>query len=166
MLRVRGTMTNSKRLAGLIGPALIALSVSVALNLRLLTAEIGQNSIHLIYLNGTLLFVSGLSIVRVHNYWTGSWPVLVTLTGWASMLAGLIRMFAPVSGAMFGLDSQRPEQSIIAVFAFLIVLLAMGIVLTFKAYAREDVRIVVHGERSLIFDQRAIRVGSVKIGSR
>jgi hypothetical protein len=90
-----------------------------------------------------LLFVAGLSIVRVHNYWTGSWPVLVTLTGWISMLGGLIRMFAPVSGAEFGLDVQRPEHTITAVFALLMALFATGIVLTFKAYVREDRKIAV-----------------------
>jgi hypothetical protein len=137
-------MTNSKSIAGLLGPTLIALSVSEALNLRLLTAEIGSNVVHVVYLNGTLLFVAGLSIIRVHNYWTGSWPVLVTLTGWFSMLFGLIRMFAPISGAQLGLDVQRPEQNITAIFALLIVLLATGIALTVKAYAREHSKTAVH----------------------
>jgi uncharacterized membrane protein HdeD (DUF308 family) len=125
-------MTNSQRIAGLLGPILIALSVSEALNLRLLTEQIGPNLVHVIYLNGTLLFVAGLSIVRAHNYWTRRWPVLVTLTGWISMLFGLIRMFAPVSGAELGLDVQRPEQAISVIYAMLIVLLTFGIVLTFK----------------------------------
>ena len=128
-------MTNSRRLAGLLGPVLIALSVSEALNLRRLTAEIGPNTVHVVYLNGTLLFVAGLSIVRVHNYWTRSWPVLVTLTGWMSMLLGLTRMFAPLSGAEFGLDVRRPEQSIGVIYIMLIILLTIGIVLTFKAYS-------------------------------
>ena len=127
-------MTNSKHIAGLLGPVLIALSVSEALNLRLLTAEIGPNLVHVVYLNGTLLFVAGLSIVRVHNYWSGSWPVLVTLMGWISMLFGLIRMFAPISGAQLGLDAQRPEENVTAVLALLIVLFTIGIVLTFRAY--------------------------------
>jgi NADH:ubiquinone oxidoreductase subunit 6 (subunit J) len=135
-------MTNSKRLAGLLGPVLIALSVSEAVNLRLLMAQVGPNVIHVVYLNGTLLFVAGLSIVRVHNYWTTGWPVLVTLTGWIATLFGLIRMFAPVSGAEFGLNVQRPEQSITVIYAMLIVLLAIGIVLTFKAYAREGSKAV------------------------
>jgi NADH:ubiquinone oxidoreductase subunit 6 (subunit J) len=134
------TMTNSRHIAGLLGPILLALSVSEALNLRLLTAEIGPNLVHVIYLNGTLLFVAGLSIVRAHNYWTSSWSVLVTVTGWISMLFGLIRMFAPVSGAELGLDVQRLQQSISVIYAMLIVLLAIGIVLTFKAYTREDSR--------------------------
>jgi uncharacterized membrane protein HdeD (DUF308 family) len=129
-------MTNSQRIAGLLGPILIALSVSEALNLRLLTEQIGPNLVHVIYLNGTLLFVAGLSIVRAHNYWTRKWPVLVTLTGWISMLFGLIRMFAPVSGAELGLDVQRPEQAISVIYAMLIVLLTFGIVLTFKGCKR------------------------------
>jgi uncharacterized membrane protein HdeD (DUF308 family) len=129
-------MTNSQRIAGLLGPILIALSVSEALNLRLLTEQIGPNLVHVIYLNGTLLFVAGLSIVRAHNYWTRKWPVLVTLTGWISMLFGLIRMFAPVSGAELGLDVQRPEQAISVIYAMLIVFLTFGIVLTFKGCKR------------------------------
>ena len=128
-------MTNSTRLAGLLGPVLIALSVTEALNLRHLMAALGPNSIHAVYLDVTLLFVAGLAIVRVHNYWTGSWPVLITLTGWLSMLIGLIRMFAPVSGAELGLDVGRPEQSIAVIHATLIVLLAIGIVLTLKGYS-------------------------------
>ncbi len=91
-------MTNSRRIAGLLGPTLIALSVSEALNLHLLTADIGPNLVHVVYLNGTLLFVAGLSIVRVHNYWTGRWPVLVTLVGWLAALGGLIRMFQENGG--------------------------------------------------------------------
>jgi hypothetical protein len=60
------------------------------------------------------------------------------------MLFGLARMFAPISGAQLGLDVQRPEQNITAIFALLIVLLAIGIVLTFKAYARAASETAVH----------------------
>ena len=49
----------------------------------------------LIYLNGTLLFVAGLSIVRAHNQWKADWPVLVTLMGWFAIVGGLFRMFDP-----------------------------------------------------------------------
>jgi hypothetical protein len=40
----------------------------------------------------------------------------------------------------------RPEHTIIAVFALLIVLFAIGIVLTFKAYVRQDRKIAMRGE--------------------
>jgi hypothetical protein len=130
-------MTDSKRIAGLLGPVLIALSLSEALNLRLLTSEIGPRLVHLVYLNGTLLFVAGVSIIRVHNRWTRSWPVLVTLTGWFSTLLGLVRMFAPLSGAQLGLDVSQPEENFTAIFALLVILLPTGIVLTVKAYPLE-----------------------------
>lgn len=119
-------MTDSKRIAGLLGPTLIALSITEAMHLRFLATFIGPSHGPLVYLNGTLLFVAGLAIVRAHNRWTG-WPVLVTLTGWATMLVGLARMIAPVS-------SQRGAENLTTVFALLFVLLAIGTFLTFKAY--------------------------------
>ena len=64
------TMTNSKQIAGLICPTLIAFTTSEAMNLHIWAPNIAPVT----YLNGTLLFVAGLSIIRVHNYWTRSWP--------------------------------------------------------------------------------------------
>lgn len=127
------TMTRSRQLAGLIGPVLIAIAVTEAMNLRLLTSELARGTTHVVYLNGTLLFVAGLAIVRAHNTWTGGWPVLITVTGWLSMLLGLIRMFAPAAGAEFGLDVQRPDEGQFVVYTMLFVLFAMGVVLTFNA---------------------------------
>jgi uncharacterized membrane protein YhaH (DUF805 family) len=123
-------MTNSKQLAGLIGPTLIALSISEGINLRTLATS-NANLLSVVYLNGTLLFVAGLSIVRVHNRWTRGWPVLITLLGWFTILGGLIRMYAPVL-------AQQGVQNTTAVFALLIVLFALGAFLTLKAYRGED----------------------------
>jgi uncharacterized membrane protein HdeD (DUF308 family) len=94
-----------------------------------------------VYLSGTLLFVAGLSIVSVHNRWARDWTVLVTLMGWFVILGGLIRMFAPVFA------QQRTEQHITAVYPLLIVLFAIGIVLTFKAYSREENKTAVQAEK-------------------
>jgi uncharacterized membrane protein YhaH (DUF805 family) len=84
-------MTSSRTIAGLIGPTAVAFGLSEWINRRVLWVNTSPS---VIYLNGSLLFVAGLAIVRAHNRWTGGWPVLVTLTGWFVMLAGLIRMFA------------------------------------------------------------------------
>jgi hypothetical protein len=118
-------MTNSKQIAKLIGPTLIALTISEAMNLHIWASNIAPVT----YLNGTLLFIAGLSIVRVHNRWTGGWPVMVTLVGWVAILGGLFRMFAP--------EAQQGGQNT-ATFAVIIVIFAIGIFLTFKAYSRED----------------------------
>ena len=67
------------------------------------------------------------AIVRAHNRWVRSWPVLITVVGWFVMLAGLGRMAAPMS-------AQRAGQSIVIVYGSLLVLLAIGVVLAVEAY--------------------------------
>jgi len=119
-------MTNSKRLAGLIGPTLIVLSISEVFTSRIwLTVTATQT-----YLAGTLWFIAGLSIIRTHNIWTLNWPVLITLIGWFAILGGLGRMFFPQA-------AQEGGQNPVIVLAFQIVLLLIGIILTFVAYIRK-----------------------------
>jgi hypothetical protein len=129
-------MANSRNIAGLLGPTMIAIALSEALNLRMLTSFIGPSHAPLVYLNGTLLFVAGLSIVRVHNVWTRGWPVLVTVVGWFVLLLGLARMFAPVS-------VQEPARSTTGVYTLLLVMLVVGVLLTFQAYRHDDRKAVV-----------------------
>jgi hypothetical protein len=119
-------MADSRRLAGLIGPTLVALGVSEAVNSRIWKA----NSAPLIYLNGLLLFVAGLSVVREHNLWTRSWPVMVTLVGWAAILLGLFRMFAP--------EVQQVRQSAPTSIFTASLVGAVGLFLTFKASSEQE----------------------------
>jgi hypothetical protein len=120
-LEMAPTTAKSKRIAGLVGPTLIALSASEALNYRIWQ----DNLAPVTYLDGTLLFVGGLSIVRVHNRWRGGWPVLTTLAGWSALLLGLGRMFAP--------EARQPRKNA-AVNGVLAAMFASGVVLTFQAY--------------------------------
>jgi hypothetical protein len=120
-LEMAPTPAESKRIAGLVGPTLIALSASEALNYRIWH----DNLAPVTYLDGALLFVGGLSIVRVHNRWRGGWPVLMTLAGWSALLLGLGRMFAP--------EARQPGRNA-AVNGLLAAMFASGVVLTFQAY--------------------------------
>lgn len=124
-------MANSTHIAGLVGPTLIAISITEWINLGIFTAALGPSFGPFVYLNGTLLFVAGLAIVRAHNHWTRGWPVLVTLVGWVAMLVGLGRMRAPLSAQQVGLNPA-------VVYATLVALLAIGAVLTFKSYIRNE----------------------------
>ena len=119
-------MADSRRMAGLIGPILVALSASEAKNHRIWQT----NSAPVVYLNGLLLFVAGLSIVRAHNLWTRSWPVVVTLVGWFAMLLGLFRMFAP--------EAQRAHQNAPATITAASLVGAVGLFLTSKAGSERD----------------------------
>ena len=126
-------MTNSKRIAGLIGPFLIALTASEAMNPHIWAIVPPTQT----YLAGSLWFVAGLSIVRAHNRWAGGWPAVVTLVGWFAVLGGLYRMFAPEV-------AQRNVPNASALFAMQLVLLAIGLFLTYKAYSREQGSTTAH----------------------
>ncbi|MEM8969567.1 MAG: hypothetical protein AAGE93_24330 [Bacteroidota bacterium] len=114
-------MEKSIQLAGLIGPVLIALSISEALNLHI-WAKVPPT---VTYLNGLLLFIAGLAVMRAHNYWVANWSVLITLIAWLTLLAGLYRMFAP--------EAQQLDKSP-ATYGVIGLLLLIGIVLSIKGY--------------------------------
>jgi uncharacterized membrane protein HdeD (DUF308 family) len=115
-------LTNSKQIAGLVGPTLIALNLSEIMN-----PHIWSNIAHITYLAGSLWFVAGLSILRAHNRWVLGWPVLITVVGWFVILGGLFRMFFPAS-------AQQGVENTFSVLVGQIILLVIGIFLTFKAY--------------------------------
>lgn len=123
-------MTNSKQIAGLVGPTLIAILVSEfpLVQPHLYDAQIPP----VVYLSGVLLFVGGLAVVRAHNRWQRDWTILVTLSGWSGIALGLLRMFA----------AERYQRGATSTSAgtFMVVegiLFVAAVVMTFKAYRRE-----------------------------
>lgn len=119
-------MANSKNIAALLGPAIVAITISETLNVHIWAGNTAAG----VYLDGALLFIAGLAIVRAHNLWVRGWPVLVTLAGWCVMALGLFRMFFPE----LQLEAARHTD---AVIVETMPVLAAGIFLTFKAYGRE-----------------------------
>jgi hypothetical protein len=125
-------MEKSRSLAGIIGPVL---TVMIASELKAWNSTLYDEQITpLVYLSGILLFTAGVSIVRSHNLWVPAWPVLITIIGWAAIMLGTYRAFFPQtyrSGFKNGTPTLVVE----------ITLLAIGALLTFKAYwpdARRD----------------------------
>ncbi len=125
-------MTKSRQLAGLIGPVIVALGATEALNLDMFAGQIPP----VVYLNGTILLAVGIALVRAHNRWSWSWPVLITLTGWILLIGGLYRMIAP--------DAPQAPASAPS-YAVLAVMVAVGLVLTWKGYAPEPGRLRQEG---------------------
>jgi predicted neutral ceramidase superfamily lipid hydrolase len=81
----------------------------------------------LIYLNGVLLFVAGLAIVKSHNIWIYGWQTLVTIIGYCSMIVGILRMLFPqIQKVEF-----KNNNSILIVEITLIII---GVFLVLKAY--------------------------------
>ncbi|HET9084227.1 MAG TPA: hypothetical protein VFN41_07450 [Candidatus Limnocylindrales bacterium] len=112
----------SLEIAAIAGPTMLAIGASEALTYDIWAFNIAP----LISLNGALLFVVGLTIVRAHNRWTPGWPILVTLTGWVGILGGLFRMFAP--------EVQQAAENASTTIGTAILVAAVGAVLTFEAY--------------------------------
>ena len=128
-------MPNSKLIAALIGPTLVAVALAMLFNLSFVPALARQVSEApaLNFLSGLLLFVAGLAIVRAHNIWQAGWEVLVTVCGWLALIGGLSRLLFPFQFAGFvsGLS-----ESTRAVIAILLVLMALGFVLSIKGWQR------------------------------
>ena len=123
-------MASSKRIAGLVGPTMVAMLVSEfpLVQPHLYDAQIPP----VVYLSGVLMFVGGLAIVRAHNHWTRDWTVLVTLSGWFSLLLGLFRMFA---AGQYQRSSANMSPTVFVVLEG--ILLVLGLIMTFKAYSRD-----------------------------
>lgn len=113
-------MADPRHIAGLAGPTMMAITTSEALNLDIWSPADPT----LVYLNGVLLFVADLAIIRTHNVWRRSRTVVVTVLGWAAMTAGLARMFSPRS-------PQLGEAG--TTYAFIFLLFLVGAFLTLQA---------------------------------
>ena len=135
-------MHNSKSIAGLLGPTIVAM---VASELPLVQPHLYDSQIPpVVYLSGVLMFVGGLAVVRAHNHWTRDWTLLVTVSGWLFLLLGLFRMFA---ASLY----QRGAATAGATFFMILegILFVCGLYMTIKAYSRrsevETKRQPVHG---------------------
>ena len=125
-------MGNSKRIAALVGPTIMAMVISEfpLVQPHLYDAQIPP----VVYLSGILMFVGGLAIVRAHNKWARDWTVLVTLSGWFFLALGLFRMFAA------GRYQRSSAQTSATLFMVLEgVLVVLGLIMTFQAYRRDAV---------------------------
>jgi uncharacterized membrane protein HdeD (DUF308 family) len=122
-------MANSKQIAGLIGPALVAMLVS---EFPLVQPHLYDSQIPpVVYLSGVLMFIAGLAVVRVHNTWARNWTLLVTLTGWIFLVLGLIRMFAASQ-----YHQVATSTSTTVFMALEGVLLIVALILTYCGYRR------------------------------
>jgi len=119
-------MERSKSIAGIVGPTLIVMVLS---ELRLWNPTLYDTQIvPLVYISGVLFFVAGIAIVRSHNIWILGWQTSLTIIGWLSVLLGLARMFFP----HFYIAQFKNDNS---AFILEILLILLGLFLTFKAYS-------------------------------
>jgi len=122
-------VANSKQIAGLVGPTLVAMLVS---EFPLVQPHLYDSQIPpVVYLSGVLMFVAGLAVVRVHNLWVRNWTVLLTLTGWFFLMLGLIRM---VAASQYHQTAIGTSSTVF--MALEVVLLIVALVITHQGYRR------------------------------
>jgi hypothetical protein len=90
-------MATSIFLAKLIGPFALVLGLALLLNAEVMGGIVDQfvSNPALIFLSGAITLPAGIAILLVHRGWTADWRVLITILGYLTTLAGLIRMLAP-----------------------------------------------------------------------
>ncbi len=129
-------MQRSIFLAKLIGPFLAVCGVALMLNadvFRLIGDEIIKSHA-LVYLAGLLALVAGLALVNTHNVWVAGWPVIITILGWISLVAGVIRVVFPRVVETLGTAMLASISNNFIVGEGL-VCLALGLWLSYAGYA-------------------------------
>ena len=121
-------MGNSKKIASLLGPTIVAM---VASEFPLVQPHLYDAQIPpVVYLSGTLMFVGGLAIVRAHNSWARDWTSLITLSGWFFLALGVFRMFA---ASYYQRGAATTDSKVF--MALEGVLFVLGLFITFMAYS-------------------------------
>ena len=90
-------MATSQFLAGLIGPTMLIVALTMLFNRRTfneVTRELLERK-SLIFMAGILSLVAGLAIVNTHNVWTFNWPLIITIVGWLAVAGGIMRISMP-----------------------------------------------------------------------
>ena len=128
-------MNTSIFLAKLIGPLALALGLGVLFNraaVRGVLDEFIRNPA-IMFLAGVTTLPAGLAVVLTHNVWVADWPVIITIMGWLTAIAGGVRLVAPYQAIKFGRGAYEQPNGILfgAIFWTL-----LGVVLCFFGYFR------------------------------
>ncbi len=117
---------NSITIGKYVGPIISLLIISEIINYHIWDTPTNPQ---LVYLNGFVLLLFGFYVIRVHNLWTRSWPVFITLSGWFFTILGVLRMFFP--------EAQQAGESIY-IFVGLGILTLIELFITFKSYLSKN----------------------------
>jgi drug/metabolite transporter (DMT)-like permease len=111
----------ARQLAAVLGPTMVVTTVTEWVNLHIWAGQLPVVT----YLNGMLLFIGGLVVLRLHPTWRRSWTTAVTLAGWLLTGAGILRMAFP--------EAPQPRDGLAATSVIALVL-GYGCLLTWLGY--------------------------------
>lgn len=79
---------------------------------------------------GLVSFVLGIGMVLAHNIWVESWPVIITILGWLTLLKGLALLFLPEQMKAWSKKIENKQWLPIA----LVVLVFAGLIITYLGF--------------------------------
>jgi drug/metabolite transporter (DMT)-like permease len=126
-------MPPATMIARLIGPVFAVIGAGMLVNSSFylnVAAEAAQVP-SLLYLYGVLLLTAGVAMLNFYREWTRDWRVIVTILGWLFMIGGVVRVLVP--GMVQRLALVMPVTPL-AVTLIGVIVLVVGIYLTFEAY--------------------------------
>jgi hypothetical protein len=126
-------VTTSIFLAKLIGPVALALGLGIVFNrdaVRTVMDEFARNRA-IMFLAGVISFPAGLAVVLTHNVWVADWPVVITIMGWLTAIAGALRLLAPRQAIKFGRSAYAQPDGVLVGAIFWTLL---GVFLCFFGY--------------------------------
>jgi hypothetical protein len=85
-------------LSRLIGIVALIIGIAMLADKQMVVLALGQLGVDRtpLLLLGFIRVAFGAAIVLIHNVWTrGFWPLVVTLTGWAILVRGVMVLFVP-----------------------------------------------------------------------
>lgn len=90
-------MEHSVFIAKLMGPFMLVMGLAMLKNPGDLKSMAGEflNNRALMFISGSMALLGGLVLVNIHNIWVADWRVIITLMGWAMVVAGIIRIGFP-----------------------------------------------------------------------
>jgi hypothetical protein len=86
-----------------------------------------------VVLFGLLTMSAGLAVVLTHNVWVASWPVLITIVGWLTMISGAFRLLAPQDAIKFG---RRMYEQPNGIYTGAAIWAVLGAILCFFGYLK------------------------------
>ena len=125
-------MDRSRFIAGLIGPVLTAVAISIFINGDMVgqMAQQMSSDYGLIFVMGIVTLTAGLAIVTSHNVWKG-WPAVITVFGWLAVVGGLVRVLFPRQLAEFAPTIVAQGWPVMVMAGLVLVI---GLVLSLKAF--------------------------------
>ena len=118
-------------LAEIWGIAIVVISLALLINPKHLKAVFAKAEDEgIMFFGGMISLIVGIAMVLSYNVWTPSWPVVITLLGWGSLVKGLSVLFFPEATKKC---VKKMENSSFTPYA-LVITLFVGLALTYLGF--------------------------------